>query len=531
VVVPGRRPRRYKLAWVLTAVLLLIGILPVYTVSSRLMELNKESLKTQQQVIQLQLASSVAHHLDSFVRAQKQEVKILAEVVGIEMPGRSPRSFLKHLTRERILSRFVTDSLILIHYTHRDGNSVTSKQAGFDLNRKLEEILANAFVRQMNTGVMDEVAVGVPFYSQDARGPVVLLSTPVGQNGKRVGVLSALLRIKSLGPHAPGLSGYTLFALNQEGEIFSGSEKSSLYGIPYQDLEIVREFIASGGSRVMPYTAKDVGGKKVHLIGAYAQTTGGWGVFVQADQNRAYYMVEVMKWNTWFHAGMAAVGAVLVGLLFAGWISQPIKRLADSSLAFAEGDFHSRVAIGSRHEVGELAETFNVMAETLERYIARLKHAAIENTQLFLGSIRALAAAIDAKDAYTRGHSERVCLYAATLARSMNLPAEEVWMVEIGALLHDVGKIGVDDRILNKPGALTPEEYEIMKTHPVRGAEIMESIRQLRKVIPTMKHHHERWDGGGYPSGLKGEEIPFAARLVTIVDCWDAMTTNRPYQK
>ncbi len=528
----GRRRRRYKLAWVLMAVMLLVGILPIYTLSSRLIELNKESLKTQQQVYQLQLASSLAHHIDSFVDGHRRTLTVLAEVLSGELAANSSDRFLSDLAERRTLSRFVDGQLALVRYTHRNGSSVSAMQEKFNVSPALEARLADEFAEQMNTGARADTRVGNPFHSPDASGPAVLLSTPVTRAGRRVGVITALVGFSQLWREAQRSSGYTLFALSAEGELFTEpADVVTFSGVRYPELEIVREFIASGGSRVMPYTVRGPMGEEVHLLGSFYQTQQGWGVFVQAEENLAYSMVEVMKADTWFHASLAAVGAVILGFLFAGWITRPIKRLADQSLAFAEGDFHARVPVGSSSEVGELAETFNVMAETLEEYIARLQHAADENRELFLGSIRALAAAIDEKDAYTRGHSERVRRYAATLARSMRLPDDEIWKTEIGALLHDVGKIGIEDCILNKPGPLTPDEYEVMKTHPVRGANIMEPIRQLRDVIPVMKHHHERWDGGGYPDGLAGEDIPLCTRLVTIADCWDAMTTNRPYQK
>ena len=171
------------------------------------------------------------------------------------------------------------------------------------------------------------------------------------------------------------------------------------------------------------------------------------------------------------------------------------------------------------------------MSAEIEKSVEKLKLAARENQELFFNSIRALTAAIDAKDPYTRGHSERVARYAVVLARHMGLPAEEVRKVRIAALLHDVGKIGIDDRILRKPTALTDEEFEVMKTHPVKGALIMGQIPQLKDVIPGMKHHHEKWDGTGYPDGLAGEEIPPLARIVAVADTFDAMTTTRPYQK
>jgi HD-GYP domain-containing protein (c-di-GMP phosphodiesterase class II) len=113
----------------------------------------------------------------------------------------------------------------------------------------------------------------------------------------------------------------------------------------------------------------------------------------------------------------------------------------------------------------------------------------------------------------------------------MGLLPEEVERVRLSALLHDVGKIGVDDRIIRKPTALSEEEFQIMKTHPIKGAAIMAAIPQLADVIPGMKYHHEKYSGGGYPEGLRGEEIPLQARIVTVADTFDAMTTTRPYQQ
>ncbi|HOT01304.1 MAG TPA: HD-GYP domain-containing protein, partial [Acidobacteriota bacterium] len=169
--------------------------------------------------------------------------------------------------------------------------------------------------------------------------------------------------------------------------------------------------------------------------------------------------------------------------------------------------------------------------EEIEDYIKRLKQAAEENRQLFLGAIRTLAAAIDAKDPYTRGHSERVTRYSEIIATELGLPTEEVENIQIAALLHDVGKIGISDSILQKPGILTEAEYAVMKQHPELGGNIMSQIQQLKHIIPGMRYHHESLDGSGYPRGLKGDEIPLAARIIGVADAFDAMTTERPYQK
>ncbi|HWQ13333.1 MAG TPA: HD domain-containing phosphohydrolase [Roseiflexaceae bacterium] len=141
-----------------------------------------------------------------------------------------------------------------------------------------------------------------------------------------------------------------------------------------------------------------------------------------------------------------------------------------------------------------------------------------------------LAAAVEAKDPNTEGHLQRISAYAEQLALACGLSADEAVAVRYGGLLHDIGKIGVSDSILLKPGPLTAEEYEQIKQHPAIGERIIGQMRFAREVGPIVRGHHERWDGGGYPDGLAGEEIPRGARIIAIVDAYDAMTTDRPYR-
>lgn len=148
-----------------------------------------------------------------------------------------------------------------------------------------------------------------------------------------------------------------------------------------------------------------------------------------------------------------------------------------------------------------------------------------------LSTIQALAAAVDAKDAYTQGHSSRVARYAVALAQSIGLSDAEVDLVHITGTLHDVGKIGVPDAILKKPSQLEPEERRIMETHPALGEVIIRKAPQLANTLPGVRHHHERWDGKGYPDGIRGEEIPQVARLLAVADTFDAMTSDRPYRQ
>jgi len=222
--------------------------------------------------------------------------------------------------------------------------------------------------------------------------------------------------------------------------------------------------------------------------------------------------------------------ALILGYLFAVGISTPIRALAASTRAISRGDFRQRTPVQGAAEISELAETFNSMAGNIEEFVEQLKQAAAENHDLFLGSIRMLAAAIDEKDPYTRGHSGRVAKYAVIVGQQLGLPAPELDKIRISALLHDVGKIGVDDQVLKKPGKLTPEEFGLMKQHPLKGANIMRPVAQLKEMIPGIELHHEHVDGGGYPHGLRGDAIPMMARIIAVVDTLDAMTTNRPYQ-
>ncbi len=227
---------------------------------------------------------------------------------------------------------------------------------------------------------------------------------------------------------------------------------------------------------------------------------------------------------------LAVLVSIFVSIIAARRITNPLQILTQSSRALARGDFSQRAQLRSRTEIGELAETFNTMSEELEHFVEDLKRAAEENRALFLGSIQMLAGAVDEKDPYTRGHSDRVTRYSMLIAKEMKLDATFMETLQISAQLHDVGKIGIEDRILKKPGALTAEEFEVMKTHTTKGANILRPVTQLAEMLPGIELHHEALDGRGYPYGLTGDEIPLLARVIAVADTFDALTTNRPYQ-
>jgi HD-GYP domain-containing protein (c-di-GMP phosphodiesterase class II) len=165
-------------------------------------------------------------------------------------------------------------------------------------------------------------------------------------------------------------------------------------------------------------------------------------------------------------------------------------------------------------------------------YLARFAFSKYAETrELFFGTVQALSQAIDAKDGFTRGHADRVSRIAGAISREVGLPERQIEQIELAGLLHDIGKIGVEDRILMKPQRLEQDEQELMRRHPIYGASILEPSAALRPLVPIVLHHHENFDGSGYPEGLKGEEIPFGSRIIIVADAYEAMTSDRIYRK
>lgn len=176
----------------------------------------------------------------------------------------------------------------------------------------------------------------------------------------------------------------------------------------------------------------------------------------------------------------------------------------------------------------------SIKREGVELYYSvldEIKQEIGESEKETLATIRSLISIINIKDRYTYGHTERVVIYAKALAAAMKLSEQQMRNIQYAAYLHDVGKIEVDERILNKPGKLLPEEWAALKKHPIWGVEIIKPIKFLERVMPAILYHHERWDGTGYPDGLKGEDIPLEARILSLADAYDAMTTDRPYKQ
>jgi putative nucleotidyltransferase with HDIG domain len=214
---------------------------------------------------------------------------------------------------------------------------------------------------------------------------------------------------------------------------------------------------------------------------------------------------------------------LLVGAAVARTITRPLSLLVEASDRVAAGNLDTRALVSSNDEIGRLASSFNLMTRSLAEKTTRLE----ANAEAVL---QTLAAAIDARDAYTHGHSIRVAAYSAEIGRRLGLPEKTVESIRRGCLIHDIGKIGVADQILRKPDRLSYQEEVQMRRHPADGYEIVRNLDWPEEVLQVVRHHHERWDGRGYPDRLEGTRVPLAARIVAVADALDAMTSQRPYR-
>jgi len=260
----------------------------------------------------------------------------------------------------------------------------------------------------------------------------------------------------------------------------------------------VRRLVGSGPARIYTLASIDAAARTATRDALMALATVAFGAFV-----------------------LAALGS----LWLAQTLAEPIDRLSgEIAMMTASRDLRRPLHLtGSSRELDSLAEAFNELVQGLTTAEADTRAA-------YLGAIRALAATLDARDPYTAGHSERVSALSVLIGRHMELTAAELDVLRLGALLHDIGKIGLSDAILRKPGPLTVEEYDQLKRHPGQGARILRQVPFLAPHIPIVELHHERPDGRGYPFGLRGDEIPVAARIVHVADAFDAITSARAYR-
>ncbi len=536
------RSGRVRILWLMLGALLLVSALPIGLYHRQVLELSQEKLVDMERVQQTELTRSLAQEVQFFesnltqqLISQRQILALTGLIDNVTDPAAEPKV-------TRLLENFVDsnrNTFIYLTAVGRDGKGTSASQGNFRAEQ--DPFVAKALQRAFVSSVQSVKFRSDPLALAPDNRPAFVIAVPLtdGRNNF-TGMLAAVVSLDPILRRLQDASvrGRTVFVVDHFGHIVAHPETKHF--VPGEDLsekshlvqqikELPRELRTTETVR---FTEKE-NNHDVEMVGTYSTFPEvNWAVIAQRSVKEARADAGVTELNRQALAFVSVVVliAVLFGYFFAVGISGPIRSLAASTRAISRGEFHQRTPVRGAAEISELAENFNLMASDIEEYIERLKEAAEENRELFIGSIRMLAAAIDEKDPYTRGHSGRVAKYSTVIAQELKLTPEDLDKLKISALLHDVGKIGVDDRVLKKPGSLTPEEFEIMKTHTTKGANIMRPVSQLKDMLPGIELHHEHLDGRGYPYGLAGPQIPLMARIIAVADTLDAMTTNRPYQ-
>jgi len=517
----GSGRRRIRLFALLSGALILASLVPLVVAEAMLIPRNRRTLETLEEKYLTRSSAAIADHIANYYDSAEQQLMKAVDVIQVaaHLTGKDPftRSDAPEILKAALQVAGPLSALRAVNLQGQGsfvGPSVSVPEVDREFRRGFESARDGARY------------VGTPFSAGDL-GPVAVLSAPVEDApGSRIGVVEALVSWQPVAREFNDEARRDVRATLVDGRgriVFPlGQRQGQAHGS-----SLVADFVRFPARLTRSESTPD--GAVLASIAPVVDPP--WGVLVERNQQLAFASVARMVRDTLLLCAACLAGALLLGLFFARRLSRPIAQLADSTRAVTEGQYGTRVEVAGTAEIADLSENFNRMSESIHDAFEKVQKAAKENQELFVSSIRALAAAIDAKDPYTRGHSERVARYSAAIARSLELPADDVRKARLSGILHDVGKIGIDDRIIRKPTALTDEEFELMKAHPSKGASIMEAIPQLADIIPGMKWHHEKWEGGGYPDGLKGEQIPLQARIVAVADAFDAMTTTRPYQK
>jgi HD-GYP domain-containing protein (c-di-GMP phosphodiesterase class II) len=525
---------RIPILYVILGVLLVISIVPMYFYSAQVEAINRDRLKTNEMLLQNTVTRSLADDLSQHERSLRMMLANLSSAIQVASGGDIGRKNIEAPELRALLENFVSSSDDLAYATllNSDAKGISAGRIAPDafLQRELQHAYDAARDGRAYNGQALQVEDG------KSTRTVVLVSSPVSYGGRFLGMVGAVVDLQFLIRRLHEVSGGGLipYVVDSQGRLVAAGTPQYVTGQDMKSLEIVRNFVDAGNKAQLAATKEfDVqdGKTSVEMLGTYSPvTTLDWAVVVQKPQLEAYRGVYEMQRTARLLAVLATLLSIGVSIFAARRITNPLQILTQSSRALARGDFSQRAHLRSRTEIGELAETFNTMSEELEQFVEDLKRAAEENRALFLGSIQMLAGAVDEKDPYTRGHSDRVTRYSMMIAKEMGLDAIFMETLQISAQLHDVGKIGIEDVILKKPGALTAEEFEVMKTHTTKGANILRPVTQLAEMLPGIELHHEALDGRGYPYGLKGEQIPLLAKVIAVADTFDALTTNRPYQ-
>jgi HD-GYP domain-containing protein (c-di-GMP phosphodiesterase class II) len=530
-------PARIPILYLILIVLIAVGVVPLYFYATKMVARNRETLGSNEKLLQNSVTTTLAQSIAQREKDINSTLSSLAFSIKVTSSGNLSGKNVEAADVKALLLNYIEDPDSIVPYARlinaeNQAMSMGTIDPEAFLERELERGLAAAHAGREYSG--DPIAIGS---GKQARTVMVVGKPVLSDNHEYLGSLELVIDLQYLVKQlqqAKSTQNLDTFVVDRSGRVVASPSPRYATGQDMNSNELVKNFVDQKGkvpvAVTMDYSVQE-GKNHIPMLGTYFPVTAlGWGVVAQKTQEEAYIDITDMRRDAIRAALIAIAFSIFVGIWAARRLTTPLHVLTESSRTIAGGDFKHRVRLKSRTEFGELAQTFNTMTDDLEQFVDDLKKAAEENRTLFLSSIQMLAGAVDEKDPYTRGHSDRVTRYSVLIATEMGLKEEDIDKIRVSAQLHDVGKIGIEDRILKKPGALTPEEFEIMKTHTTKGAAILRPVEALRDMLPGIELHHESLDGRGYPHGLKGDQIPLMPRIIMVADTFDAMTTNRPYQ-
>ena len=408
-----------------------------------------------------------------------------------------------------------------------------------------------------------------PYIDPTLKVKMISYVIPVSVNGHIVGVSGIDIRLSQLRQIVNNIKVYetgSAFLLDSDLEFVVHEKYTEADRFDKVENGLYRNLIQRIGNQSSGVIHMPIG--NVSKAISFARLSGGHILFIEVPDSETYQSVEKMTRQNFLIILVGILLAFLFAVLIGKRLGKQIREMARNMMQIAEGDFTTPIGeayLKRSDEIGLLAKAIMTMQASIRtmldernKHIEELSDKGLEisqknleitalynqtsamNSELqailqkvedgYLDTVKALSNAIEANDSYTKGHTEKVSEYSLLIGRQMGLDNSSMKQLEYAALLHDIGKIGISDQIINKPGKLTPEEYAIIKQHPEIGYQILRDIEFLAASVPVIYQHHERPDGKGYPKGLTDENICLQAKIIAVADAFDAMVRARPYR-
>ncbi|BBB32456.1 metal dependent phosphohydrolase [Thermotomaculum hydrothermale] len=510
----------YSIKKVLLVIAIILAVIPLIISDFILIKIAEKNLLLNQRQTHTTISWLIANQTEKFLKIMESKVESVKTTILFNSIDSSLPDIISLLDERKTLVDFLENTPEIDYILIKDtqGHQAFALNTSFDTKNALDEKLDLYIINCLHE---NREIKSPPIFLNQYFKYYIFFVYPVNVGNNR-GVIAIAVNMDNVFANLKVKlpTGYNFLIVDKEGSII-GAKNTTLVG----DKIDITVFNKEQNNLIFD----EFQGQKIIASSSFVPGFD-MSVITYIPRETAYKYVKKMKTQTITFGILAVLFASILSIFLSNAFHEPINDLINVTEKISKRNFSVRANIVGSNEITVLAKRINFTVEEIEKYIKRLESLIRYNKRLFISTITALAAAIDAKDEYTRGHSERVTKISVIIGKYLGLNAIELERIKVAGLLHDIGKIGIDDKILRKPGILTAEEFEEMKKHPVIGYNILAPIKELKEINKGVKYHHEKWDGSGYPEGLKGEQIPLIARIIAVADTFDAMTSRRPYQ-